>query len=827
MLIFRLRIFYVVALLSLNTLTTYSQKIQFKNYTSSSGIPSDEVYNLHQDKKGYIWLFTNYGTSKFNGKEFKQVLTNLSFNNSFIYCVYENEVGGMWVANSKGKIYEVRNDSAFQIVGTEKTSQLLKKSVSEIIQLVVDDTLNIYAITKHNSYKFKKKNNSYKPHLIKPWKNDSIQNHVYEINGVLFKIVNYIGKDTIPCGGFNNIKTLLFTNDKTVYVKFPCTSSDPKYFKRFNKDIYCSHHDKLVKITDTSNLIIPIKPIIANFTKDKNNHLWVACHNNGLFELNEEDSIVNHYFGKTTINDVLIDSQNGLWVSTAGEGLYYCRNLNDNYFSNESPLAKPISYLKIIENELFIANSIGDVFKVKNNKMLTYIKHDIEDEPLEFFKTKNDYILSFRYRFRQKEGFKTLDYLTGRKIVSIVKILYQNKDTMHFLARRYLCTITNDNKKKFNDFNFKVYSCETRNDGILISTENGIVELKNNTISQPKYLLATKNYLIKDIVKDELNNYWFCSIGGGLFKLQPTNELSHYTKESGLPSNIINNVFIKKNEILLSTNSGLFYGKPTSLTNDSIRWKKIYSGQVEKAVFFENHIYIASKKGLIVLNSEKLLRDETVNFNLKSVKVNNNDFNLPNLSNLKYNENSIEFIFDVITFSDETYNLRYSLAGKTTDTGSVNTNNVVFKKLAPGSYTLSVYPEIKDGNLLKLEIPIKIYPAFWQTRTFYILSTFIFIFLASFLIRLLFKSLKEREERKTKAEQLILEYKLIALKAQINPHFMSNCLSAIQNLIITNKLEEATAYIGKFGQLVRQILNFSTRSLITLKEELEITQLNI
>ena len=91
----------------------------------------------------------------------------------------------------------------------------------------------------------------------------------------------------------------------------------------------------------------------------------------------------------------------------------------------------------------------------------------------------------------------------------------------------------------------------------------------------------------------------------------------------------------------------------------------------------------------------------------------------------------------------------------------------------------------------------------------------------------IFKYHKKKEDKKNKTHELILEYKLIALKAQINPHFISNCLTAIQYLIFNGKIEDANQYLAKFSLLIRQVLNFSSKSLVTLREELELTQLNI
>lgn len=82
---------------------------------------------------------------------------------------------------------------------------------------------------------------------------------------------------------------------------------------------------------------------------------------------------------------------------------------------------------------------------------------------------------------------------------------------------------------------------------------------------------------------------------------------------------------------------------------------------------------------------------------------------------------------------------------------------------------------------------------------------------------------KERFELKTKMAEM--EIRLVRM--QINPHFMSNCLTAMQQLIISNKLEAASDYLARFAFIVRQTLNFSTKTLVTLNQELEVIKLNI
>lgn len=59
------------------------------------------------------------------------------------------------------------------------------------------------------------------------------------------------------------------------------------------------------------------------------------------------------------------------------------------------------------------------------------------------------------------------------------------------------------------------------------------------------------------------------------------------------------------------------------------------------------------------------------------------------------------------------------------------------------------------------------------------------------------------------------------LRAQINPHFMSNSLNAIENLVNRGQREAASKYLIHFSRLTRKILNSSRNAMTSLKEEVQ------
>ncbi|MDX2196345.1 MAG: 7TM diverse intracellular signaling domain-containing protein [Cytophagales bacterium] len=88
-------------------------------------------------------------------------------------------------------------------------------------------------------------------------------------------------------------------------------------------------------------------------------------------------------------------------------------------------------------------------------------------------------------------------------------------------------------------------------------------------------------------------------------------------------------------------------------------------------------------------------------------------------------------------------------------------------------------------------------------------------------------------QMQTQTEELIdsnrkaAEYRLIALRSVMNPHFLFNSLNSIQYYIAKNEKENALNYLSTFSKLIRSILNSSLQNTNTLATELEILKLYI
>ena len=104
-----------------------------------------------------------------------------------------------------------------------------------------------------------------------------------------------------------------------------------------------------------------------------------------------------------------------------------------------------------------------------------------------------------------------------------------------------------------------------------------------------------------------------------------------------------------------------------------------------------------------------------------------------------------------------------------------------------------------------------------------------FVLLGIILFRNLI--LKQRNEKlKSERTQAILQHKTVelemqALRAQMNPHFIFNCLSSINRFILKNESEAASDYLTKFSRLIRMVLLNSKQTFISLQDELETLRL--
>lgn len=103
------------------------------------------------------------------------------------------------------------------------------------------------------------------------------------------------------------------------------------------------------------------------------------------------------------------------------------------------------------------------------------------------------------------------------------------------------------------------------------------------------------------------------------------------------------------------------------------------------------------------------------------------------------------------------------------------------------------------------------------------------VLLAGVLLFLLYRKLQKAKVAQLSSELRteIADLELKALRAQMNPHFIFNCLTSISQFITQNKPAEARDYLTRFARLMRMILEHSDQKQISLEQELDALRMYI
>ncbi len=116
---------------------------------------------------------------------------------------------------------------------------------------------------------------------------------------------------------------------------------------------------------------------------------------------------------------------------------------------------------------------------------------------------------------------------------------------------------------------------------------------------------------------------------------------------------------------------------------------------------------------------------------------------------------------------------------------------------------------------------------FFKQKHLSILTT-----IASLCANKIVRARVEQQKRRTEAilmdtQQKMTEVEMQALRAQMNPHFIFNCLNSINRYIVKSEQATASLYLTKFAKLIRLILDNSNSKNVILTNELEALKLYI
>ncbi|HET9824077.1 MAG TPA: two-component regulator propeller domain-containing protein, partial [Chitinophagaceae bacterium] len=104
----------LLALTLLISTATSAQQSIFKTYTVSDGLVNNSVRRIFQDSKGFLWIATWEGLSKYDGNRFTNFTESNGLSHNLVNDVVELSSGELYVAMNNGAVDLIRNDRIIQ-----------------------------------------------------------------------------------------------------------------------------------------------------------------------------------------------------------------------------------------------------------------------------------------------------------------------------------------------------------------------------------------------------------------------------------------------------------------------------------------------------------------------------------------------------------------------------------------------------------------------------------------------------------------------------------------------------------------------------------------
>lgn len=103
----------------------------------------------------------------------------------------------------------------------------------------------------------------------------------------------------------------------------------------------------------------------------------------------------------------------------------------------------------------------------------------------------------------------------------------------------------------------------------------------------------------------------------------------------------------------------------------------------------------------------------------------------------------------------------------------------------------------------------------------------VFMVLSGVVVFMLYRRNQKQKIEQSNFKAKIAETKMFALKAQMNPHFIFNCINTAQNFVVNNQKEQAYEYLSNFARLLRLMMENAAKTFIPLEDEIKQLKLYI
>ena len=618
------RIIYVI-LLFFHT-TAYSQELEFEHFSVRQGLSQSNVWDIHQDRFGFIWIATEDGLNVYNGYSFAVYRNNpessSSISNSNVHCIREDSAANLWIGTRFGLNFYNKATETFDRFLHDKDN---KESLSnnDVTCLYLDSKNNLWVGTSQGLNLFNFKNRTFKRFYSEPNNTQSLSH-----SGI-----TAIEEDSHHRIWIGTARGLSQLNSNGTFTNF--------------------HDNPAMPSSLTSGQI-------TSLLEDKGGILWVGTFNEGLYKMDTNGGILAHYvnresdensIGGNYIYDMAEDQKGSIWIATDGSLNKMDKKGTFTRYSqiqgDENSLSSNIvtSVFFDVNDRLWVGTRFGGVnvydpgkYPFRHFKYSNYDRNSLSNNTVSSFEedTNGNFWIgtdggSLNYYDRESKKFiNYLNTLTNNKVLAVKKdergglwVGMWNGGLNYFnpVTKRVKSYKHDPNDPLSLSDNNIFHILKDRKGNIWIATwGNGLNKYNPKTDDFTRYTHdpdnpnTLGNSAIDFLLEDSHGIIWIALESDGLDKFDPvTNTFTHYKstskKEGNLSSNAVFALYEdSKKRLWIGTNGGLNLFEPETETFKSFREKDGLPNDGIMGIQEESSgkLWISTNKGLSRFDVENL-----------------------------------------------------------------------------------------------------------------------------------------------------------------------------------------------------------------------------
>lgn len=816
----------------------FSQELDFKSLPMKE-LPSTEVYQVLQDKEGIIWIATDAGICRYDGTSMKTYTVTDGITENVVVSIYEDYKRRIWFNTLSTYFFYYENGHFVKPNANKKLRELFAPFPLSSFLVGENDTLFMNNRGNYGIVKVPPENNY--GNVIQENNTSPATRYAKQSKSNPFELLAGYGagrytKDSAYT--FELFDTIITLSLKGIIGNI-ANGLNGRVKRGHDGTVYIPSRNLLTVVKEKGKKISYYRfpDDIQWMLEDKDNDLWIGLHKYGgrLYKQGNLNSKPIHFLNDLSVSSIFIDREGIIWATTLEKGIFQCMNKHvlqmpgkimdfyqkDDYLRAIFFYNKEISFYR--SDSVFYRSSQPAFYQ--NTSLLTVF----ENTETAYYSTKEGiYCRSIQHPEAKAERISTVVIQQFIALEKDTLLAVSNSSISHIYKKRLMPVIVP----------FAANSALKLRDGrVLIGGRGteGLFEYRNKKLIRylPEFpVLKTR---INWLTEDRNGNIWIATNEQGIFCYKKNGDLYLLQQKHGLPSNKINTCLEDENgSIWCGTFKGLSKIIPLSasarvrIENFDIN-HGVADMEISKMHWFNHKIWCAGKSNFFFFDPHSMKKNtHPPGLYIKSLLINNKSSSQKDSIVLNHDQNNFRVQYGLISHKKTgAKTFLYRLVGYDTDWKISATGDIQYTNIGHGHYTLIAYALNNDGvkNEQPLRLCLWIKKPIWYSWWFIALEIIALIAFVGVIAAFWKRRIEKKERDKASINQKMAEFKMTALRAQMNPHFIYNAIGSIQHYILKNEIEQSFNYLSKFSSLIRKILNSSRNEYISLSQEISTLQL--